>query len=600
MKIIFSKGAYIVSLFFIVYSIHIACKTAEKQPQKTAQEQTKELLVSYLDDSIFQLDSLINSETKEGLKKHYKQARKAFKQAEPILAYKDKNNYKSINAPNILKVDEEGPMGDYRTMNPFGFQVLEEHIFNDDIDTEKVKDVANMTKSRLNLLSKNANLGYFKKRHFIWLFQEEVNRIALTGITGFDSPMLQASLKESAWAYETLKKILEINQENFIDKTLYQSAQQEFDRTIQHLNDGDFDAFDRYDFIKNYTHKHLALISQIAKDWQVEFPFSMAINNEATSLFSANTFNLKNYTDLREYPQTKERAKLGKRLFNDKNLSSSKTMSCQTCHIEKLAFTDGLKKSPNQKRNSPTLTYVALQRGFFYDKREGNLEGQITSVIDNSTEFHTDFASLEKTVKENTTYNQDFEKLYNGDVSEKTIRNAITQYVRSLNYFNSKFDKNINNLENTLTKQEIRGFNLFMGKAACATCHFAPVFNGTVPPDFMDTEIELLGVPKEAVWENAIIDEDLGRYDVYKTEERKYFFKTPTIRNIELTAPYMHNGVYNTLEEVMKFYNVGGGAGIGIHQDLQTLPPDALDLTDQDIADVIAFMKTLTDENLKQ
>lgn len=599
MKKNFSKGAYIVGLFFIVYSILIAC-TTQNQPTKTSDEKTQELFVQYLNASIQHLDSLQNSTTVKDFKTHYKAARKAFKQAEPILAYQDKNNYKSINAPNILKVDEEGPMDDYKTLEPFGFQVLEETIFDDNVDKKKVKEVTIVTKSRLNLLSKNANLSRLQKKDYIWLLKEEINRVALTSITGFDSPMLQQSLKESAWAYETLKQILEINQDNFADKALYQTVQKEFDRTIAHLNQGEFETFDRYDFIKNYTHKQLDLMNQVANNWQVEFPFSMAVNNDATSLFTQNTFNLNNYADLREYPQTQKRVKLGKKLFNDKNLSSSKTMSCQTCHIEKLAFTDGLAKSPKQKRNSPTLTYAALQRGFFHDKRAGSLEGQIVSVLDNETEFHTDFETLEKAVKNNKSYKPEFDSLYNGEITEKTIRNAITQYVRSLNYFNSKFDKNINNIENTLTKQEIRGFNLFMGKAACATCHFAPVFNGTVPPDFVDTEIELLGVPKEAVWENATIDDDLGRYDVFQTEERKFFFKTPTVRNIELTAPYMHNGVYNTLEEVMKFYNVGGGAGIGIHQDLQTLPPDALDLTDQDIADVIAFMNTLTDENLKQ
>ena len=134
-----------------------------------------------------------------------------------------------------------------------------------------------------------------------------------------------------------------------------------------------------------------------------------------------------------------------------------------------------------------------------------------------------------------------------------------------------------------------------MGKAKCATCHFAPVFNGTVPTLYKDTEIELLGVPTKNDTINAIVDADLGRYNVFKTEERKHFFKTPTIRNIELTAPYMHNGVYTTLEDVVDFYNRGGGAGIGIDLELQTLPPTPLNLSETEKEDLILFMKSLTD-----
>ena len=158
------------------------------------------------------------------------------------------------------------------------------------------------------------------------------------------------------------------------------------------------------------------------------------------------------------------------------------------------------------------------------------------------------------------------------------------------------FDRNINNIESTLTASEIKGFNVFMGKGKCATCHFAPVFNGTVPPLYNDTEMELIGVPKEAVWKDATIDPDLGRYHFFKTDNRKHFFKTPTVRNVEKTAPYMHNGVYQTLEEVVRFYNVGGGAGLGLDLEYQTLPPDSLHLSEDEIKGLVDFMRSLTDE----
>lgn len=151
-------------------------------------------------------------------------------------------------------------------------------------------------------------------------------------------------------------------------------------------------------------------------------------------------------------------------------------------------------------------------------------------------------------------------------------------------------------LENTLTKEEIEGFNLFTGKAACATCHFPPTFNGTVPPKFKETEFENLGITKTTNFKHPVLDEDPGMYYPYEVEERRGFFKTSTVRNIALTAPYMHNGAFNTLEEVLEFYNLGGGQGIGLNVPYQTLPPDTLELTDIEVNSIIAFMQTLTDK----
>ena len=136
-----------------------------------------------------------------------------------------------------------------------------------------------------------------------------------------------------------------------------------------------------------------------------------------------------------------------------------------------------------------------------------------------------------------------------------------------------------------------------MGKAKCATCHFAPVFNGTVPPAFEESELEVIGVPETIAWENAIIDSDLGRYDIFESPKKKFAFKTPTVRNTSKTGPYMHNGVYNSLEDVLKFYNLGGGNGIGITLENQTLPTDTLDLSEIEIQQLITFLNTLEDSN---
>ncbi|HAA13567.1 MAG TPA: methylamine utilization protein, partial [Cytophagales bacterium] len=119
------------------------------------------------------------------------------------------------------------------------------------------------------------------------------------------------------------------------------------------------------------------------------------------------------------------------------------------------------------------------------------------------------------------------------------------------------------------------------------------------PSRWAESEMEHLGIPAESMTANATIDPDPGRYNIMQTEERKHFFKTPTVRNVALTAPYMHNGVYATLEEVVDFYNRGGGWGIGIEEEYQTLPPDPLGLTNREQEALIAFMHTLTDSRFQ-
>jgi cytochrome c peroxidase len=134
-----------------------------------------------------------------------------------------------------------------------------------------------------------------------------------------------------------------------------------------------------------------------------------------------------------------------------------------------------------------------------------------------------------------------------------------------------------------------------MGKGKCGTCHFAPLFNGNTPPSFLNSESEVIGVPENADTINSSIDDDDGKYNLYGIELHKNAFKTSTLRNITLTAPYMHNGVYNTLEEVIEFYNRGGGAGLGIKLENQTLPDDKLHLTSEEKKALLVFMESLTD-----
>lgn len=589
------KGAYLVIGLFIVLLCYSSCAESKKTtipeevPFNTLMQQQFQNDISF---AILHLDSIRRDQ--KSIEKHFKESRKFFKKIEPILASLDVENYGFLNQPNILKIAEED-FTDIKIKKPSGYQVLEEEIFAEEIDHEVITKHVNLVINRLELIKKNASFSHIKTYHFLWMFRKSFVSVALTGITGFDSPVLENSLEDAKVVYKSLKKYVSIFENEFKDKQLLDKWYAEIDQTINDLS-GNFNSFDRYHFIKNHTHPQLVLWNQTVTDWKVSFPFELGIKNDAVSLFSAQTFNIDYFCDFNLGATTAEKIALGKRLFYDTNLSTDKNISCSTCHLPNKAFTDGKKIAPGVTRNSPTLLYAALQKGFFYDKRAGSLEGQIVSVVKNKNEFHTDLKTLEEAVKLDDDYIKYFSEAYpDQEIKDLQIRNAIASYIRSLVPFNSKFDRNINALENTLSQSEINGFNLFNGKAKCATCHFAPVFNGTIPPDFKESEMELIGVPQKNDTINAKISKDLGRYHVYNTPERKHFFKTSTVRNVSKTAPYMHNGVYTSLNEVMDFYNRGGGAGIGIEQENQTLPPDPLELTQIEIQELIAFMNSLED-----
>src|SRR5664279_5894196 len=171
------------------------------------------------------------------------------------------------------------------------------------------------------------------------------------------------------------------------------------------------------------------------------------------------------------------------------------------------------------------------------------------------------------------------------------VMNAIGSYLRSLTWLNSRFDEYMQGNKTAMSPEEISGFNVFMGKGKCATCHFMPLFNGSFPPGFTTMETEVIGVPR-AIGKKEI-DPDPGRYDIVRIGFLRHAFKTPTVRNAARTAPYMHNGVFASLEQVVDFYNKGGGAGLGLTIENQTLPFDKLELTETEQKDIVSIINSL-------
>ena len=427
----------------------------------------------------------------------------------------------------------------------------------------------------------------------------EMVRIQTLGITGFDNPLTLHSMQESAAALQGLKQVLEL----YLGKGSSEQLIQQLGDAIQYLNTHpDFNTFDRAQFIVQYANPVSIAISNLEKQQQVIITtYNRLLNQSAKTLFDTNAFNINAYTPNPSSYISENRIALGKMLFVDPVLSGDNSRSCQSCHMPEKAFTDGmvsntvLNSKKHLPRNTPTLINAAFQPAQFDDIRAVLLEDQIDSVIHNKDEMHGSLKVAAEKLWKQEAYRQQFNKAYprsdRKTIDTLEIINALASYVRSLTSLNSRFDSYMRGDQKALSVEEVEGFNLFMGKAKCGTCHYMPLFNGTVPPLFMSIETEVIGVPNTA--KGKTIDPDLGRYASIKVPELKHSFKIPTVRNSTLTAPYMHNGVFATLGEVIDFYNEGGGVGMGMDLPNQTLSSDKLNLTEKEKNALIAFIKSL-------
>jgi cytochrome c peroxidase len=231
------------------------------------------------------------------------------------------------------------------------------------------------------------------------------------------------------------------------------------------------------------------------------------------------------------------------------------------------------------------------------DGKHINLQNQTKGVITSPKEMGAIEAEVLKKVLSCNEYKTAFTELLKQTPTEKEITidhlvSAITFYYSKFSKYNSPFDDAMNLQENASESVQ-QGFNTFMGKAECATCHFAPQFNGVKPP-YVGSEFEVIGVPKDIKYTG--LSEDKGRYNINPATETLNAFRTGTIRNVAKTKPYMHNGVFNTMEQVIDFYNTGGGVGNGLKINNQTLSSDSLHLSANEKINLIAFINSLTEQ----
>lgn len=547
-----------------------------------------------------------NNNDKRKVQNAFYKTRLSYKKIEWAVEYFTPNPARFINGPAL----DELEVAENTFIPPNGFQVIEELIFPNYTIENKEELLRTIKILNGNFKQVQQHLGaiIISNSHILDASKLEINRILALGITGFDSPIAFQSIPEAKSSLSSIGNLL--SKMNFKSpesvqcekeiKTLISQAGKYCDTNT------DFKTFDRASFIKEFLNpisKKLVAFQKINKIEKTNR--NSVINPNASTIFEKDAFNVNAFIPSEEYQYSKEKAELGEKLFYENSFSDSKTRSCSSCHNPEKAFTDGLKTNQSLSgghlsRNTPTLTYASLQNAQFWDMRQLDLEKQSLDVIHNKDEMHGNVANAIQILNKDVEYQKLFKKAFpqSKKIEEWQVQNSLASYIRSLNAFDSRFDNYMRGESDDFTDEEILGFNVFAGKAKCATCHFIPLFNGTVPPSYQKTEQEVIGTPADK--NGKKISPDLGRYLQYEMPQLRNAFKTPTLRNVAVTAPYMHNGVYSTLEEVVDFYNKGGGVGLGIAVENQTLPSDELELTPKEVKDLVAFMKTLTDKEFQK
>lgn len=433
----------------------------------------------------------------------------------------------------------------------------------------------------------------------------EIVRIMSLYLNGFDSTFELNNLEETKNILLGFKTVLKnsFSSEKIIDieKTL--------DESISYLSsNSNLETFNRLEFIGNHLKPLYEKIYILYDSKASGEPFRYAINIRSQKFYGNDWFN-KTYfnTVIRDSVYHQKQAELGKLLFFDPILSGNNKRACASCHN----INNGLggakqfdlhyDEKSKLTRNTPSLMNVSFQKMFFYDGRARQVEEQANVVLTNHNEMFADPTLLVEKLSTSNEYKklfrEAFENTEDTTITYYAILKSLNEFERTLVSLNSRFDKYLRGDKNQLSKEEIKGYNIFAGKGLCGTCHFFPIFNGLVPPFYSDNEFEVIGVPK--IKNGKEIDPDSGRVSIAHNPIFTHAFKTVGIRNIDKTAPYMHNGVFTTVDEILDFYNKGGGAGLGIEIPNQTLPFDSLQLNKEELNHLKKFMLSLSDKEFK-
>ena len=531
----------------------------------------------------------------------FRSARRDFKRIEGLLYFHSPILTAIINSPRIDDDDAPIPLP---LATPIGFQTVESSLFegNPSLDSAR-QETARMrwVVGQFQLLAGNTRVT---DTTLVEVARIELARVTALGLAGFDASSSGDAVSEAADALDGLRDQIRVVRAPDSLKTAAERGLRV--AALELRSGGDLETLNRLRFITGFAEPATIAIGRLRRYLRVPSPgIRTAWRPGAASLFEAGAFNPGAYAPAHARSSTPELVALGKQLFFEPRLSGPGSHSCAACHDPQLGFTDGRARArplpgvSTPLRNTPTLWNATFQPSFFADDRARSLEAQAGVVLSSPAEMASSPELAATRLMADSSYRMAFARAMpdRGDsaITGLAVREALGAFQRTLTALDSRFDHALQGDTLALTVEERAGFTVYLGKGRCGTCHFIPLFNGVQPPDFKAGEPEIIGATANTNFREPKLDPDLGRGAVELVEVNRFAFKVPTLRNIALTAPYMHNGAFASLEKVIDFYDAGGGAGLGAAVPNPTLSPDSLHLTRAERKALIAFLQSLTD-----
>ncbi|GAB2779744.1 cytochrome c peroxidase [Rhabdobacter roseus] len=533
-------------------------------------------------------------------RKKLAECRLSFKRVEFFTDYFFRSETRLYNAAPVFEVEEPT----LELVEPMGLQQIESLLYEADVLANQPELVMQAEALHSSVRDLKTLLYQFEATdaQILESLRIELIRIMALSLSGYDAPLLKSGVREATEATKSLHVILQpyLRQEPIHGPALHELLLEATKYLAAHP---DFDTFDRLGYFTRFALPLQKKLGQLIRALNLDLNTTQHLNHQAEHLFSPDAFKNLGPGTRSDSPSALD--SLGKMLFSDKVLSGPGSTSCASCHQPDKYFSDNLTKSPSLhpdstlKRNTPSLLYAGRQHLLFWEGRAASLEEQIKEVLFNPLEMGSSAEVLAGRIRQQDAYRPLFRAAFPhkapAERGVEEVAAAIAAYLGSLAPMNSPFDRYLRGDEKALTDAQINGFNLFMGKAQCGTCHFIPYFNSLLPPLYDVSEVEVLGTPANDDPDRPRSDRDPGRYALFQMRYYRGAFKTPTVRNAAKTAPYMHNGAFASLHSVMEFYNRGGGRGLGLATPDQTLPAQPLGLTATEIEHLIAFIDSLTD-----
>lgn len=447
--------------------------------------------------------------------------------------------------------------------------------------------------------------------HFYFCNRLYLLNLATIYTTGFDNPNTETIIHELQRMLHSVAELYQAYNHSYPLTALSKEYLDLYQRTIDFVahQAKDYTQFNHFVFIKDYVNPLFQLNQQLILKYAARTKSTMdySLNKRATSIFDKALYEGQSgkgvYYNVLDKEVLNSIRQIGKSLFYDPILSGNNERSCASCHQPKQFFTDTATANSLQynrqsflARNTPSLINVDYNHLIMLDGAHISLQNQTRAVMLNPIEMGGEEKAIVDKVLSCDEYMNAFQKLLKYTPQEPEI--SFHHIISALTFYYTQFSKATASFDNAMNRQQMldveaqNGFNLFMSKAQCATCHFLPQFNGVKPP-YIGSEFEVLGTP--ATLNYSSLSKDMGRYQVNPAKETMNAFRTGTLRNIMKTAPYMHNGVFKTIDEVIDFYDGGGGVGHGLKVPNQTLSSDSLHLTPVEKKSIVVFLHTLTE-----